>query len=257
MSTNKPTIMIIGGGWHTPTSYTRLIHALELAGYEVHCPQHPSISDARPPTADLATDTAFTQLYVENLISDGRCITVIMHSYGGQVGTNALHGLGFKSRAGKGLTGGITNLIYMAAFALPEGKSMVDKVREFGHEELLPLAFDFADDKSVISRDPAILLVGPGTNEKDIDEYVNSFKRWNGKCMYDAIQYCSWRKIDVGYILTTKDMTVPLEYQKSMVKGMRNESIEVKTWELETGHCPNFTATEEVVNIIGKFVAGG
>jgi len=42
MTTNKPTIIIVHGGWHVPESYEKLIAALEKAGYEVHCPRLPS-----------------------------------------------------------------------------------------------------------------------------------------------------------------------------------------------------------------------
>jgi hypothetical protein len=48
----------------------------------------------------------------------------------------------------------------MFSFAIPEGGSMVGKVREFGHEELLPLAFGFAEDQSVDCRDPRMVMVG-------------------------------------------------------------------------------------------------
>lgn len=53
----------------------------------------------------------------------------------------------------EGLPGGVSHLMYMTTPAVPEGKSMVDAVRDFGHEELLPLAFDFADDKSLSQLD--------------------------------------------------------------------------------------------------------
>lgn len=65
MSTpNKPTIVIIGGGWHKPVTYSKLTKALEAAGYEVHVPSHPSMNESRPPNSDLATDTANTREYV-------------------------------------------------------------------------------------------------------------------------------------------------------------------------------------------------
>lgn len=37
---------------------------------------------------------------------------------------------------------------------------MIDGVKHFGHEQLMPLAFDFADDMSVVSRDAKTFLVG-------------------------------------------------------------------------------------------------
>ena len=48
------------------------------------------MNEARPPNADLATDTAMVRGDVESLVDAGRTVIAIMHSYGGQVGTNAL-----------------------------------------------------------------------------------------------------------------------------------------------------------------------
>lgn len=131
---------------------------------------------------------------------------------------------------------------------------MVGKVKEFGHEHLLPLAFDFADDNTVLNRDPKTLLIGdaPGVDEAEIDNYVNSLVLWNGTTMYQELSHCAWKEIPVTYIYATKDMTVPLDYQKSMVEEMRKQGREVDVAELETGHCPNLTATTGVVDIVNK-----
>ena len=256
----KPAIVIIHGGWHVPASYAKLRTALRAAGYEVHVPRLPSTHAARPPTADLATDTSFIRSYVEGLVEAGRTVVAVMHSYGGQVGTGALHGLGVPCGGG----GGVSLLVYVCAFAMPEGKSMVDKVREFGHEDLLPLAFDFADDDSCVHRDPRTLLVGGGAEEEEMgekeeetDAYVATFVRWNGRCMYQGIAGpCAWREIPAAYVYTAADMTVPLDYQKSMVAAMEAEGREVRTVELPTGHCPNFTAPKGIVDAINSWVEG-
>ena len=216
------------------------------------------MNEARPPDSDLASDTTTIRVYVENLVNLGRHVIAIMHSYGGQVGTNALHGLGLESRTRRreGSTGGVVHLIYMCAFALPEGGSMVGKVKEFGHEHLLPLAFDFAADDSCVNRDPKTLLIGPGVEDVEAEAYVSSLIRWNGKSMYQAVEHCAWREIPVTYIYTSRDMTVPLDYQKSMVERMRAERRPVRTFELDTGHCPNLTMTREVVDIVTQVAAG-
>jgi hypothetical protein len=77
----------------------------------------------------------------------------------------------------------------MAAFAQAENRSMMYKVKEFGHEDLIPFAFEFADDKTVVSRDPKGLLVGNSTSisEAEMDAYVKTLIRWNGECMYQGI----------------------------------------------------------------------
>ena len=58
------------------------------------------------------------------------------------------------------------------------------------------------------------------------------------------------------YIYTTQDMTVPWDYQKSMVERMQAEGQTVHTVELATGHSPNLTMTQEVVGVITQAAAG-
>ena len=256
MAALKPTILLVHGGWHIPSTYSKFTNSLKSAGYEVHVPRLPSMNEARPPNTDLTTDTSLTRGYVESLVDAGRTVIAIMHSYGGQVGTNALYGLGLKDRSQHGKSGGVIHLIYMCAFALPEGGSMVGKVKEFGHEHLLPLAFDFADDDSCVNRDPKTLLIGPDIEDVEAETYVSSLVRWNGKSMYQAITHCAWREIPVTYIYTSQDMTVPLDYQKSMVEFMQAEGQMVYTFQLATGHCPNLTMTQEVVDIVTHVAAG-
>ena len=257
MAPPKPTILIIHGGWHTPKTYAKLTNALKAAGYEVHLPRLPSMNEARPPNADLTTDTDLIRSYVESLADAGHRIIALMHSYGGQVGTNALKGLSLDERAQRlgNHTGGVTHLIYMCAFAMPEGGSMIGKVREFEHEHLMPVAFDFAEDDSVVCRDPKTTMVGAAYNEAETTEYLSTLVRWNGKCMYQEIARSAWREIPASYIYTSQDMTVPLDYQKSMVEKMQADGRGVQTVELESGHCPNLTATQGVLDMINRVVA--
>ncbi|KAI0529991.1 alpha/beta-hydrolase [Xylaria digitata] len=246
----KPTLVIVHGGWHVPESYNKLVNALEAEGYEVHIPRLPSCDDVRPPNADLESDTSLVRSYVENLVWAGRNVVALLHSYGGQVGSNALYGLGAEARAAQGLKGGVSHLIYMTAYAVPEGTAMMDKVKEFGNMDLVPIAFDITEDGSCLNRNPKTLIVGPGPDDAEIDKYLETFVRWNGNCMYQATKHAAWREIPVSYIYTTEDMTVPFDYQKNFVEGLEKVGCKVRTFELSTGHCPNFTATEGVVNAV-------
>lgn len=260
MASPKQTVLLIAGGWHTPETYGKLTKTLEASGFEVHCPRNPSLNGSRPPNADLETDTANVRSYAENLLKDGRTITVLMHSYGGQIGTNALHGLGVKDRANAGQSGGIAHLIYMTTAATTSGKSMVDMVKHHGHMELIPVAINFDDDKTCVSADPKTLLIGAdsGLPDAEIEEYISTLVRWNGDCMYMPLTTPRepWRDIPVTYIFTTKDMTLPFDYQKCFVDGMRENGVEVQTTTLETGHCPNLDAPEKITEIVEKVVAG-
>ncbi|KAI1392354.1 alpha/beta-hydrolase [Hypoxylon trugodes] len=255
-TTIKPTIVIIHGGWHTPESYEDLVTSLESSGYEVHVPRMPSMNQVRPPNAGLVEDTTLIRDYVSSLVRAGCHVAAIMHSYGGQVGTNALHGLGLEVRSAKGLKGGVSHLIYVTAYAGIEGSRMMDKVEEFGHMHLVPIAFDFADDGTALSRDFKGLVVGPGRDEADTEAYVKTLSRWNGRAMYEPLEHSAWREIPVTYVYTTADMTVPIDYQKAMVGELEKAGVEVRTWEIATGHCPNVTATRDLVETINKTLGG-
>ncbi|KAK8084901.1 alpha/beta-hydrolase [Apiospora hydei] len=246
MANNKPTVIIIGGGWHIPSSYSKLAGLLRW----------PAL-----PNADLATDTQFIRSYVESLVEAGRSVIAVTHSYGGQLGTNALTGLGLETRAKSGLQGGVSHLIYMCASALLEGQTMVDKVKQFDHEHYMPVAFDFdAEDNTVVCRQPKATLIGDGqegeADEAEIEAYLSNLVRWNGTCMYQPISHCAWREIPVSYIYTSGDGTLPLVYQESMVETLRKEGRDVATVELSTGHCPNLTKAKEVADVISKVARG-
>ncbi|KAK6834368.1 alpha/beta-hydrolase [Apiospora arundinis] len=249
MSSSKPTIVIVHGGWHVPSSYSKLADLLRSSGLEVHIPRLPSMNETRPPNSDLATDTQLIRSYVESLVEAGRSVIAVLHSYGGQVGSNALVGLGLEARAKAGLEGGVSHLIYMCAFAMPEGGSMVSKVKDFGHKELLPLAFDFdKKNNSVVCRDPKMTLIGDGAGAERVGDSI--LPRVVGALERDL--HCAWREVPVTYVYTSGDMTVPLDYQTSMVEMMKKEGREATTVELSTGHCPNLTKAKEVADVISK-----
>ncbi|KAH6665119.1 Alpha/beta hydrolase fold-1 [Halenospora varia] len=255
MASDKPSIVLLHGGWHTPKTYSKLTTALNMAGYQVYTPQLPSISNERPPKSDLTTDTAFVRDYVTNLADLGETLIVLMHSYGGQVGTNSLYGLGINERAKEGKQGGVAQLIYMCAFALTEGKSMVDKINEFGHGDLIPVHFIWADDMTVTAPDLKTTMIGASVSDAEAEAYLSTLVGWNGNDWYQGLEHCAWREIPVTYIHGTQDITTPYVYQQSMVEKMREEGRHVEVVELETGHLPHLTMTREVVAVVEKVVA--
>ncbi len=55
----------------------------------------------------------------------------------------------------------------------------------------------------------------------------------------------AWRdEAKIAFIYTAGDLTVPVDYQKSMAELIEKEGKSVQTFELETGHCPNLTAVQ-------------
>ncbi|KAI1383834.1 Alpha/beta hydrolase fold-1 [Hypoxylon trugodes] len=240
---NNPTLLIVHGGWYVPDSYEKLTNALRGAGFEVHIPRLLSMNNARPPNADLISDSDLIRSYATSLVEAGRTVVVVLHSYGGQ-----------------GLTGGISHLIYLTGFALVQGKSMVDVVAEFGHMDDMPIAFGFDEDRSCVPNFPKEGLVGqPFADQldpKELKTYLASLCRWNGEYMHQPLQNTpAWSDdVKVSYIYTRTDLTNPLYQQKSFVEFMEKGGKQIETVKVDSGHSPNLTATKEVDAII-KFTS--
>lgn len=79
---------------------------------------------SEPPTKGLKDDAAATRAVLERLAGEGKKIILVVHSYGGLVGANAVKGLGEKERVAQGKTGGVVLFVYLSAFVAPLGTSI-------------------------------------------------------------------------------------------------------------------------------------
>jgi alpha-beta hydrolase superfamily lysophospholipase len=123
-------IVVVQGSFHTPQAYQNLTEGLKHQGYATFQPELPSCSntdDAKFPSKTLHDDSAVVNSIVERLVNDeSKMVFVVMHSYGVLVGSNAIpEELSFKYRKSTGLSGGVIHLLYIAAFLLDEGQSVL------------------------------------------------------------------------------------------------------------------------------------
>lgn len=118
----KRAIVLVHGAWHVPEHYSDFIQHLQHAGFEVFCPRLPTCDEAKRPTADMFADAQVVRDQVISLIDKSREVIMLLHSYGGAVGTEAAKGLSASERATRGLKGGVVHLIYMCGFMLQVGE---------------------------------------------------------------------------------------------------------------------------------------
>jgi hypothetical protein len=139
-------IVIVQGSFHTPLAYQRLTESLQLQGLETFEPELPScsgIEDADFLSKTLDDDLAIIESLIDRLVVDeGRRVFIVMHSYGGLVGSNAIsEDLSFKNRKTAGLSSEVFHLFYIAACLLDEGQAVLgtfgellnNDVRVHGH----------------------------------------------------------------------------------------------------------------------------
>jgi pimeloyl-ACP methyl ester carboxylesterase len=130
---SKPTFLFIPGAFHRPIIYDSIRARLSTHGYESTAVPLPSVG-ANPPTDDMSDDVYAIRSAAGTLLTQGKEVILVTHSYGGFPVGEALEGLGGRGRDQKNLQGGIIRLVYIAAGVLPESGQLGQR----GDASLLP-----------------------------------------------------------------------------------------------------------------------
>ncbi|KAJ5565089.1 hypothetical protein N7513_001331 [Penicillium frequentans] len=225
-----PTIVLVHGAWHTPANYSTYVNALQKQGFQVHCPRLPTSSNARPPTAFLPEDVACVKELVNTLIDDGQRVLMIMHSYGGAVGSSAVEGLSLSERKASGKPGGVIHLLYLCAYILPTGYSMWNIVQEAKFEKVAgPFFFSGKADQAAV------------------DKALETLVWFPSRVLKDPTTGCAWKTIPTTYIRTLQDFGVPAVYQDIMLAKVQEEGVVVKTEVYDADHSIFITKEREMV----------
>lgn len=123
MSPVKPTILLVPGAWHRGSVFEPVATLLRTKGYPVET--FTLLSAGGPTSTTVADDAAYIQRkYLDGLVSQGKEVVVVMHSYGGIPGTESIKGHTRKDVAAQDRKGGVVALIYIAAFLISAGQSV-------------------------------------------------------------------------------------------------------------------------------------
>ena len=124
----KPTVLVVPGGWHGPIHFDPLKGVLSSHGFPFVVFLLPT-GGASPPDKDLYDDIAYISSQLEELVEKGgRDVIVIVHSYGGIPGSSAARPFVRKERAQQGKKGGVIGVLYISAWAMPTGKTVMDAI---------------------------------------------------------------------------------------------------------------------------------
>lgn len=120
----QPIIVLVPGAWSLPFFYDGLRSSISHQGLTSEAIAHPSIG-AEPPTKTLDDDVNHLRDVLTEHCDSGKNVVVVAHSYGGLVSSGAVQGLGVQERKANGETGGVSLIIYMTAFVVPKGQSLI------------------------------------------------------------------------------------------------------------------------------------
>ena len=130
-----PTIVVVQGSFQTPQVYEKFEQSLASLGYPVVHPLLPSChepDDANFPNRTLVDDAYSVRQELSRLIErQGKTVSVVMHGYGGLVGSEAIiEQFNFATRQSQDLLGGVVHLFYVSACIFAEGQSMLSTFEE-------------------------------------------------------------------------------------------------------------------------------
>lgn len=121
---SQPTLVFSLGAWSTPAVFDGVRARLGALGFPSECPTYPS-AGAEPPYKSLEDDVSTLRRVLVAFTDQGKDIIIVAHSYGGVVASSAVEGLAKSTRAERGKQGGVIKVVYVAAFALDKGQSLL------------------------------------------------------------------------------------------------------------------------------------
>ncbi|KAI0413566.1 alpha/beta-hydrolase [Xylaria grammica] len=248
LSTN-PTILLVQGAFQLPEVYGKLVAALEAKGYPVVHPALPTLTGQDEPdfpTKDLSTDANVIHTELERLVEgEGKEVVVLMHSYGGLVGSEAVpEELARRTRAALSLPGGVIHLFYFAALILPAGQSVASAFGESLSNGVKPRngRFRMENAARLIYNDlPA--EEAEYWESKIVDQ---SYAVQTTELTREAYRYCP-----STYVVCKLDQGPPPLYQERFGKAAGANIIKI-----DSGHSPMLSKTEELVDLIDVAAKG-
>ena len=250
MSLNiKPAIVLVHGAWHVPEHYTSFIQHLRQAGFSVFCPLLPTCDDTKCLTSNMFSDAQVVRSQVISLIDKSQDIIMLLHSYGGAVGSEAVKGLSASECATKGLRGGVTHLIYMCAFMLQVGESVGGASLPRPVPE--PVERDDVTGTTFLCEDPIRLFYADLEPER-AREMEGLLARQSGKAMTDKVTYPAWRHIPTTYLRTRDDQVLFPEWQERQVKAVRDAGVELTVEIYKSSHSPYLSIPGEMVAAVER-----
>jgi pimeloyl-ACP methyl ester carboxylesterase len=221
--TNSTKIVLVHGGWADGTGWSKQIPILHEAGHQVIAVQLP--------THSLADDVETVKRAIAHI---GGPVTLVGHSYGGEVITNAAHN-----------NPNVTGLVYIAAFAPDEGQSLSTFVdpSKFPKDLFLP------DSGGFIYLNPKIFRenFANDVNASEADIMAIVQKPFKQSIFVEKSGPPAWKQLPTWYQISESDRMIPPNVQHKFA-----EQMNATTLSLNASHASYVSHPDEIANFILK-----
>ncbi|KAL4860842.1 hypothetical protein BDV12DRAFT_208760 [Aspergillus spectabilis] len=239
---SNPTIVFSIGSWLTPASFDTLRAKLTEKGIPSEVPAHPSIG-AEPPTKTLTDDIASLKSVLTRLVDEGKDVIVVGHSSGGISASGAVEGLAKADRKAAGQEGGIVMVVFMAAFVLDKGQSLLDML---GGQYLPWMEVEGDYVRCNADASAAFHDLSPEEQQKWSSSLLHTSRElFSGTATYEP-----WHQIPSAYIMTEEDQALPPPYQEAMAGKLGSEL----TYRLKSSHSPFLSMPDRLAGVLEELV---
>lgn len=248
----QPAIVIVHGAWHIPAHYQEVVDQVNQKGYaDVHCPRLPSATETLPlpVTANLEHDTATIQSTIKSLVDDGRDVVVLMHSYGGVAGNNAMDGLLAPQRKALKLPGGVVHLVYMAAFVQPAGSRLVDPF----NGQMMPWLDEDVQNEIVHMQDARHAFYEHVESDEEAQKWLDMTVMCPASVVKDAQTYAPYEHVghgvDATYLVCSRDKELKVPIQEAMA-SLLGPTVRIEY--SDAGHCCMIGYGETIASVVDR-----
>ena len=112
--------VLVCGAWHITESWDPVRKLLSNAGYDSTAVSLASVGVSQG-NCEMPEDAAKIRSATQEVIDRGEDAIVVLHSYAGQPGSEAMQGLEKTERQKKGLQGGVVRMVIISGYVVPEG----------------------------------------------------------------------------------------------------------------------------------------
>ncbi|TVY39210.1 hypothetical protein LOCC1_G004100, partial [Lachnellula occidentalis] len=245
----KPTLVFVHGSWHHTDTWNKIAPLLEAQQYK--CIRVALPTGASDPSQGLPEDVKAVRDAIVAETSGGRNVVVVVHSYGGLVGSSAIKGLTQDKQDGispaKSASGHVIGLVMISTGFAQTGLSFLDGIggtppptfvlnSQTGFVDLV------ADARQLFYHD---LPVEEG------DYWVTRLTKQSMRALVEGeAVYSGWKDTPVWYLATRQDQALPFEVQKMFVQSAKEAGGDITLREIESSHSPFLSKPKETVDFI-------
>jgi pimeloyl-ACP methyl ester carboxylesterase len=224
MSTKKPTIALIQGGFVDGSGWQGVHDLLRQDGYDVAVVQNPTLS--------LEGDVAATNHVLDEY--DGPVI-LVGHSYGGAVITEA------------GTHPQVEALVYITAFAPDQGESVQTLIANPQPGAPVPPILPPRNGFLALDKEKFAESFAGDLKPEQAAFMANSQVPWGLEALGGVVSNPAWRSKPSWYLVATDDRMIPPPAQRAMAERAGAQVVEVPG-----SHSVYLSRPEAVVDLIHK-----